>query len=76
MNGPGSGLATPSTDKKTWTLTWSGNNTQVGADQLASLLDGVYDLVINGSKVHSVAAPTVSSDDTDVSATLVTAGGV
>jgi len=47
----------PSADNKTWTMTWSGANTDVGADQLASLKDGVYDLVIDATKVHPVGAP-------------------
>jgi hypothetical protein len=51
----------PSTDNKTWTLTWSGANTEVGTiDQLASLKDGVYDLVINATMVHPVGSPTAN----------------
>ena len=58
---PATLIATPSTDSKTWTLTWSGANTEVGSrDQLASLKDGVYDLVIDATKVHPVGSPTVN----------------
>jgi len=58
---PATLIATPSTDSKTWTLTWSGANTEVGSvDQLASLKDGVYDLVIDAAKVHPVGSPTVN----------------
>jgi len=58
---PGTLIATPSSDNKTWTLTWSGANTEVGSvDQLASLKDGVYDLVIDATKVHPAGSPTVN----------------
>jgi len=58
---PATLTATPSTDSKTWTLTWSGVGAEVGSqDQLASLKDGVYDLVIDATKVHPVGSPNVN----------------
>ena len=43
-------------DHITWTLTFAGN-TDDGADGLRSLRDGVYDLVVDATKVHLLAAP-------------------
>jgi hypothetical protein len=52
---------TPSTDHKTWTVTFSGPNTEVGAaDLLASLVDGVYDFKIDAAKVHPVGLPNLN----------------
>jgi hypothetical protein len=50
----------PSADKTTWTVTFAGAKTEVGADQLASLVDGVYDLAIAAAKVHPLGSPGVS----------------
>src|SRR5205085_6779383 len=41
-----------STDNKTWTVTFSGANTEIGADSFASLKDGVYDFKVDATKVH------------------------
>jgi hypothetical protein len=50
-----------SADNKTWTVTFSGSNTEVGdMDQRASLVDGVYDFTINAAKVHPVGMPNVN----------------
>jgi autotransporter-associated beta strand protein len=35
-----------------WSIKFLGN-TEVGADGLASLKDGVYDLIVNGAKIHA-----------------------
>lgn len=74
-----------STDNKTWTITFSGN-TEVGADGFQSLKDGVYDLIIDGSKVHPQGSPTVNLGATstttfhrlfgDTGAPATPAGGV
>jgi hypothetical protein len=56
---PTSLVLTPSSDKKTWTVTFSGN-TEDGADGLKSLKDGVYDLNIDAAKVHPLGTPGVS----------------
>jgi autotransporter-associated beta strand protein/VCBS repeat-containing protein len=61
-NGYGSlptSLDVNTTDNITWTVTFSGN-TEVGADGFASLKDGVYNLNIDGSKVHPIAALTTN----------------
>jgi hypothetical protein len=50
---------TPNTDKTTWTVTFAGENTEVGADGFASLVDGVYDLTIDGTKVHPLGDESV-----------------
>jgi hypothetical protein len=53
---------TPSSDNKTFTVTFSGANTVVdpGADGFQSLKDGVYDYTIVASKVHPLGTPGVS----------------
>ena len=52
---------TPSTDFKTWTITFSGPNVETGAvDLLSSLKDGVYDLNIDATKVHPNGMPAVN----------------
>jgi fibronectin-binding autotransporter adhesin len=53
---------TPSSDNKTFTVTFSGANTVVdpGADGFPSLKDGVYDYTIVASKVHPLGTPGVS----------------
>lgn len=50
---------TPSTDKKTWTVTFAGN-TDIGADSLQSLKDGVYDFNILSTKVHPLGVPAIN----------------
>jgi autotransporter-associated beta strand protein len=52
-------LVLNTTDNMNWTVTFSGN-TDNGADGFASLKDGVYDLNIDGAKVHPIGAPGVS----------------
>jgi hypothetical protein len=56
---PTSLVLTPSSDKKTWTITFSGN-TDNGADGMKSLKDGVYDFKINAAKVHPLGTPAVA----------------
>jgi hypothetical protein len=46
-------LVLNSTDNVTWTISFAGEGTvETGADGFASLIDGVYDLKIDGVKVH------------------------
>jgi len=52
-------LALSTTDDITWTVTFLGN-TDAGLDGLASLKDGVYDLIIDAAKVHLAGAPSTS----------------
>jgi hypothetical protein len=50
-----------SPDSKTWTVTFTGPDTDVGAtDGLASLTDGVYDFKVDATKVHPVGSPSVN----------------
>jgi hypothetical protein len=50
-----------SPDNKTWTVTFSGPNTEGNRpDGLASLVDGVYDFKIDAAKVHLLGAPAVN----------------
>jgi hypothetical protein len=51
---------TPSGDRTTWTVTFAGANTDAGADGYASLVDGVYDFKIDGSKVHPIETSLLS----------------
>lgn len=52
---------TPSADKKTWQVTFSGRvGVEIGADGITSLKDGVYDCTIDGAKVHPIGAPGTS----------------
>jgi fibronectin-binding autotransporter adhesin len=55
-------IVTPSSDNKTFKVTFSGANTVVdpGADGFQSLKDGVYDYTIVASKVHPLGTPGVS----------------
>ena len=39
-----------STDNKTWTVTFAGQSTELGADAFASLVDGVYDFQVDGAR--------------------------
>jgi hypothetical protein len=52
-------ILTPALDKKTWTMTFSGAVETGIADGLGSLKDGVYDLLIDGAKVHPFGMSTV-----------------
>lgn len=52
-------LALATTDKISWTVTFSGN-TEAGLDGVGSLKDGVYDLNIAAAKVHPSGAPAIS----------------
>jgi hypothetical protein len=56
---PGSLISTPSTDRKTWTITFAGNSDS-GADGLNSLKDGVYDFTINAGSVHPLGVSGVN----------------
>ena len=49
-----------SADNKTWTATFAGANTELGADAFASLVDGVYDFQVDGAKVHPLGNPAVT----------------
>jgi len=50
-----------SADNKTWTVTFSGPNTEGNRpDGFASLVDGVYDFKIDAAKVHPLGVPAVS----------------
>lgn len=48
-------------DNITWVVTFSGN-TDDGSDGFKSVKDGVYDLTIDGSKVHPMGAPGVNME--------------
>jgi hypothetical protein len=54
-----------STDKTTWTVTFAGVGTvETGIDGFASLKDGVYDLKVDGAKVHPLGNPGISMNGT------------
>jgi hypothetical protein len=53
-------LAVNSTDNVTWTVTFSGAGTELGADNFSSLQDGVYDLTISAAKVHPLGNAAVN----------------
>jgi hypothetical protein len=54
-------IVTPSTDRVAWTISFTGEHTEVGnSDLLASLSDGVYDLTIDAAKVHPFQQPGVN----------------
>jgi len=60
-----------SADKKTATLTFSGPNVETGTntdgtgDTLSSLVDGVYDIVVDPTKVHPDGVPSVNAGTTN-----------
>jgi autotransporter-associated beta strand protein len=54
-----SALVLTSGDNVTWTVTFSGN-TDVGADGVQSLKDGVYDFAIDAAKVHPLGVPALA----------------
>jgi len=53
-------VLTPNGDGSSWTVTFSGPDTDMGADGFASLEDGVYDVTVNGAMVHPTNNPTAS----------------
>jgi hypothetical protein len=59
-----------SPDRKTWTVTFTGANTELGADGLASLKDGVYDLNIDATKVHPVSVPGINMTSANTTTTF------
>jgi len=57
-------VLTPNADGSSWTVTFSGDNAQMGGDGFASLMDGVYDVNVNGAMVHPTSNPSSSLSGT------------
>jgi len=53
-------VLTPNADRSVWTVTFAGPHAEMGADGSASIMDGVYDLNINGAMVHPASNPSTS----------------